>query len=68
MQLDKWMRKQRLSNVALGKAIGVSDATISRIRRGKHLPNWITMTAIWVESAGRVKPNDYITMPRRVRG
>lgn len=59
MTLADYLTEQNLTLDAFGRRVGRSAATISRIARGLHRPDWETMDLIQRETDGRVTPNDY---------
>jgi transcriptional regulator with XRE-family HTH domain len=59
MRLAEYLRAQDLTLAAFAVRIGRSEATVSRIARGKHRPDWDTMEAIAQATDGCVTPNDF---------
>jgi transcriptional regulator with XRE-family HTH domain len=59
MRLANYLRAQNITLAAFAKRIGRSEATVSRLARGKHLPDWDTMQAIKEATDGCVTPNDF---------
>lgn len=45
-RLDALLRRAKLSNVLIGKTLGVSNATVSRWRSGERVPNADTFGAM----------------------
>jgi DNA-binding XRE family transcriptional regulator len=60
MKLGQWMQTKGLTEAAFAAKVGVSQATINRIRRGVNFPAWPLAMAIAVVTEGRVKPNDFL--------
>jgi transcriptional regulator with XRE-family HTH domain len=63
MQLDVWMRLAGLDDSAVAEGAGVDRSTISRVRRGLQRPSWPLMDAIFRESRGAVRPDDFQFQP-----
>jgi transcriptional regulator with XRE-family HTH domain len=59
MKLERYMERHGLKDIDLSAKVGCDRSTISRIRRGKQLPDWQTMMDIMVET-GEVFPDDFI--------
>lgn len=63
MKLADYLAEQNLTLEAFGALCGRSTATISRLSRGLHRPDWDTMTAIEKATSGKVQPNDWADAP-----
>lgn len=59
MKLAAYISEENLTLEAFGVLCGRSTATISRLARGLHKPDWATMEAIEKATGGRVQPNDW---------
>lgn len=60
VKLDAFLEESGLTNAAFAERVGVSEATISRLRNGKQTPSWDLIQRITVETAGRISPNDFL--------
>lgn len=60
MHLSDYMRAQELSDKQVAAEIGISRATVSRIRRGKMRPGWPTLEKLKGWSNGQVSANDFV--------
>jgi transcriptional regulator with XRE-family HTH domain len=63
MKLAAYIDEHDLTLEAFGDLCGRSAATISRLARGLHKPDWSTMEAIEKATGGKVQPNDWATSP-----
>lgn len=45
---------------ALAERTGISEASISRLRKGLQVPSASAMEAIYKATGGRVTPNDFL--------
>lgn len=63
MKLADYLAEQSLTLEAFGALCGRSTATISRLARGLHKPDWDTMEAIEKATGGKVQPNDWADVP-----
>lgn len=59
MRLADYLSDENLTLEAFGVLCGRSTATISRLARGLHKPDWATMEAIEKATGGKVQPNDW---------
>ena len=59
MKLDQYLEANGLTLAKFGSLIGRSPATISRIARGINRPDWDTLEAIKLATAGAVTANDF---------
>ena len=59
MQLAAYLKDCGLTLAQFGAEIGRTAATVSRIARGLHRPDWKTMQAIERKTGGAVLPNDF---------
>jgi transcriptional regulator with XRE-family HTH domain len=60
MKLSQWLKKKCMSQGDFALLIRRSDATVSRIVRGTHLPGASTMLAVKVATKNQVMPNDFV--------
>lgn len=58
-------KRKILKDEEVAAAIGVSRATVSRIRRKKVRPDWETIAALSAFSGGRIKADDFRDEPVR---
>lgn len=58
-------KRRKLGDDEVAEAVGVSRATISRIRRRKVRPDWTTIEALRTWSAGRITADDFRDEPQR---
>lgn len=63
MTLSDYLSTNKLTLRQFAEAVGRSEATISRIARGRHRPDWETLEAINTATGGLVTPNDFL--PKR---
>lgn len=61
MNLSDYMTAENLTDEAMAIRIGRSRTTISRLRRGKVLPDWDTMRAILDATNGAVTPDAFLS-------
>ena len=66
MLLADYLKANNLTLEQFGRRIDRSAATISRIARGLHKPDWPTMETIERATKGAVQPNDFKRGPERV--
>ena len=59
MHLAEYMRAQELTDKQVAAEIGVSRATVSRIRRGKMRPGWPTLEKLKGWSNGEISADDF---------
>lgn len=60
MQLSDYLEANGLTLADFAGRIGRTSATVSRIARGLHKPDWETMEAINRITNGTVTPNDFL--------
>ena len=60
MTLSQYLKMNGLRYAEFAARIGRSEATVSRLVRGLHRPDWDTMEAIQKETGGAVTPNDFV--------
>ena len=65
MTLGEYMDRFDLIDREIAEEIGVSQATVNRIRNGVQTPLFETMVKIFDATAGRVTPNDFLPPDRR---
>jgi transcriptional regulator with XRE-family HTH domain len=63
MKLADYLAEQKLTLEAFGALCGRSTATISRLSRGLHKPDWPTIEAVEKATGGKVQPNDWADVP-----
>jgi len=63
MTLSDYLTANKLTLRQFAEAVGRSEATISRIVRGRNQPDWETMGAIIKATDGLVTPNDFLPAP-----
>ena len=59
MHLSMFMQSKNLTDEQVAKAIDVSRATVSRIRRHKVRPDWPTIQRLRVFTKGDVTADDF---------
>lgn len=59
MKLDAYLETTGKTATQFAKEIGRSEATVSRLRRGLHQPDWETVAAITAATKGAVTANDF---------
>jgi len=63
MRLSEWMEKGRRAPVSddeMAAELGVSRATVSRLRRGKMVPSFALAGRIYEVTGRKVTPTDFI--------
>ena len=65
MKLDEWMAKRRISDELLATELGVSRATVSRLRRGLQVPSLGLAARIAAITKRRVTANDFLPEAQR---
>lgn len=60
MKLNTYLSTEGLTLAQFGEQIGRTAATVSRIARGLHVPDWQTIRAIHEATNGQVAPNDWL--------
>lgn len=65
MQLTSYLETNNLTDAQFAETIGVDRSSVSRMRRGLHIPNRDVMQRIVDATCGAVTPNDFfgITAP-----
>ena len=58
-KLDSYLEQARLTNAAFATRVGVSEATISRLRNGKQTASHELIRRIVSETGGQIEPNDF---------
>ena len=58
-------KRRPLKDEEVAEAVGVSRATISRIRRRKVRPDWQTIDALRTYSRGKITADDFRDEPIR---
>lgn len=59
MKLATYLKENGLTLHAFGQQIGRTPATVSRLAREKHQPDWSTVAAIERATNGAVTANDF---------
>lgn len=59
MQLKDYLEIEGITGTEFANLIDRSQATVSRILRGKNMPHWSTMQEIRAATGGKVQPNDF---------
>jgi transcriptional regulator with XRE-family HTH domain len=59
-RLDAYLTARSVSNRDFSQRLGVSEASISRLRRGKQKPSLDVALKIERETAGAVTPTDLV--------
>lgn len=59
MTLDDWMTKHEKSTYDVGEVLKVNPCTVSRLRRGLHMPNTSTLRAVIKMTGGKVGWGDF---------
>jgi transcriptional regulator with XRE-family HTH domain len=67
MKLQDWMHINGLKDGNVAKRLGVSRATVSRLRRAKQLPKWDLVSKIRDETGGQVTADDFMPTRRYVQ-
>lgn len=65
MRLAAWMAKRRISDELLASELGVSRATVSRLRRGLQVPSMALAARISEFTKRRVTANDFLEEAQR---
>lgn len=60
MTLDQYLNEGHGTPRQLAQAIGLTEVSISRIRRGEQSPSLDTMRKIADATGGKVMPNDFV--------
>lgn len=63
-RLIQYLNKANLTQEAFAKALGVSQATISRIVLNQSKPSLALAVRIEIETGGAVRPADFFAKPR----
>jgi transcriptional regulator with XRE-family HTH domain len=64
MKLTEWMIKRGYNDEKMAKMVGVSAATISRLRRGKNKPTGLTIVRIEAVTNGECSASDFFPAHR----
>ena len=59
MTLNQYLKEKSITAAAFAERAGLTEATISRIRRGLNRPDWPSMDRIREVTGGDVMPNDF---------
>lgn len=54
MTLSEWMTAKRLKDREVAVLLGIHRSTVSRVRRGKHLPSRALISAMVATSDGAI--------------
>jgi hypothetical protein len=63
MNLQTYMRINKLNDMQVGQAIGVTANSVYRYRTGRQRPEDDIMIRLYVFTYGMVTPNDYYNLP-----
>lgn len=63
--LDHYLSDRNITNASFGRILGVSEATVSRLRRGKQAPSMALVARIKSATDGLVTADSFMppTMP-----
>lgn len=59
MTLEQYLRNNRITDAAFGATAGLSQAQVSRIKRGVSMPSWDAIAKIMKATDGEVTANDF---------
>lgn len=59
MKLADWQETHAVTDTDMARQIGVSQAAVTRYRRGERIPEAAIMARIVDATAGAVTPNDF---------
>ena len=59
MTLEQYLRANGITDAAFGSAAGLSQAQVSRIKRGVSMPSWDAIGKIMKATGGDVTANDF---------
>ena len=60
-RLSRWIGERGMSHRKLAARLSVSQPTVSRWLAGRAVPAWPHIEAIAVETAGAVRPDDWLS-------
>lgn len=63
MQLSTYLENSNLSDAKFAEIIDVDRSSVSRMRRGLHIPNRDVMQRIFDATNGAVTANDFFGIP-----
>jgi transcriptional regulator with XRE-family HTH domain len=58
--LDRYLAERGMTNVEFGRAVDASEATISRLRKGKQAPSYSLVLRIRDATKGAVTADDFL--------
>lgn len=70
MTLEQYLKAKSITDSAFGAAAGLSQAQVSRIKRGVSMPSWASIGKIIKATGGDVTANDFapkVEAPKRKR-
>jgi transcriptional regulator with XRE-family HTH domain len=67
MTLPEYITKHQITQAQFAKAIGVSEAALSRYVNGSRVPNSIIMRRIHSQTYGKVTANDFFGIAQPTR-
>ncbi|ASP84139.1 XRE family transcriptional regulator [Sinorhizobium meliloti] len=59
MTLEQYLRSKGITDAAFGASAGLSQAQVSRIKRGVSMPSWDAIAKIMKATDGDVTANDF---------
>lgn len=59
MTLEQYLKANRITDAAFGATAGLSQAQVSRIKRGVSMPSWDAIGKIMKATGGDVTANDF---------
>ena len=59
MTLEQYLRTNGITDAAFGATAGLSQAQVSRIKRGVSMPSWEAIGKIMKATDGEVTANDF---------
>ncbi len=68
MTLDEYLTVNGITDAAFAMAIGRSQSSVNRLRRGETRPDWKTLKRISEATNGAVTPNDFMGVPDPLLG
>jgi transcriptional regulator with XRE-family HTH domain len=68
MRLDDYLVRKGISTADFARAIGVTYHAVYYWRRGETVPGTKQMQKILELTEGKVRPNDFFTMPGKKNG
>lgn len=59
MHLNQWLEEQQKSKAQFSRETGISEATVSRLCRGRVFPSTENLKVVYLTTDGDVTPNDF---------